>query len=119
MSTTPSQTTWNERIDRVASYINENIGDIDCTEEVASAIDVSYETLRKRFRREMGVPIGQYLRQKRMDEARRLLLETDEPVYVVCRKVGYSSDSNGIRAFRRCTGMTMEEYRQRYGDEPD
>lgn len=62
----------------------------------------------------MGVPIGKYVRQVRIDEARRLLVETDDPVYVVCRKVGYSSDSNGIRSFKRHTGMTMKEYRHQY-----
>jgi len=44
------------------------------------------------------------------------LVETDDPMYVVCWKVGYSSDNNGIRAFRLCTGMTMEEYRKQYRD---
>jgi AraC-like DNA-binding protein len=77
-------------------------------------VDVAYETLRKRFRREMGVPIGQYLRQKRIDEARRFLLDTNDPVYVICWEVGFSSDSSGIRAFKRETGLTMEEYRHRH-----
>lgn len=105
---------WNERIDRVTSYIEKNIGDIGTAREVAEVVDVSYETLRKRFRRTVGVPIGKYIRQKRIDKARRLLLETDMLVYEVCRHVGYSSDTNGIRAFKREVGMTMEEYRQKY-----
>lgn len=105
---------WEERIDRVTAYIRENIGDIESAREVAEIVDVSYQTLRKRFRREMGMPFGKYIRQVRIDEARRLLVETDEPVYVVCWKVGYSSDSNGVRAFKRQTGMTMGEYRRRY-----
>lgn len=111
-----SDLTWDERIDRVTSHIEENVGDLDTAEEAAAVVDVSYETLRKRFRREMGVPLGKYIRQARIDEARRLLIETDKPVYVVCRKVGYANDSNGIRAFRRCTGMTMEEYRKKHRD---
>lgn len=79
-----SNATWDERIDRVTSHIEENIGDIETTREVAEVVDVSYETLRKRFRREKGVPIGTYIRQARIDEMKRLLLETDEPVYKVC-----------------------------------
>jgi len=107
-----SQETREARLERVISYIDENIGDLDRARDIAEVVDVSYETLRKHFRREMGVPIGRYLRQKRIDEARRRLVETDEPVYVVCWKVGYSSDSSGIRAFRQVTGMTMEEYQE-------
>ena len=108
--------TWDERIDRVTSHIEENIGDIETAREAAEVIDVSYEALRKRFRREMGTPLGKYIRQARIDEMKRLLIETDEPVYVVCRRVGYSSDSSGIRAFRQCTDTTMKEYRQQYRD---
>jgi two-component system response regulator YesN len=110
-----SDLTWDERIDQVTSHIQENIGEIDTAEEVAAVVEVSYETLRKRFRREQGMPLGKYIRQARIEEARRLLIETDDPVYVVCRKVGYSSDSNGIRAFKQCTGMTMRAYRRNYG----
>jgi len=109
--------TWDERIERVTSHIQEHIGDISTARDVTEVVDVSYEALRKQFRREKGIPIGEYIRLARIDKARRLLIETDDPVYVVCRKVGYSSDTNGIRAFRRCTGMTMEEYRGRYRDQ--
>ena len=111
-----SDRTWDERIERVTSHIDENIGDIDTAEEVAAVVDVPYESLRKRFRREVERPLGTYIRQARIDDARRLLVETDDPVYVVCRKVGYANDSSGIRAFRQCTGMTMAEYRRRYRD---
>lgn len=108
---------WNDRIDRVTAYIQQNIEDIGTAKEVAQIVDVSYETLRKRFRQKVGMPIGKYMKQRRVDEARRLLIETDDPVYKVCRKVGYSSDSSGIRAFRRDMGITMGEYRRQYENE--
>lgn len=107
-------------MDRVTSYVEDNIGEIDTAREVAEIVNVSYETLRKRFRREQGIPLGEYIRQTRIDEARRLLIETDDPVYVICWKVGFSSDSSGIHSFRRHTGIPMEEYRQQYRDkEPE
>ena len=111
-----SASTWEERIDRVTAHIKEHIGDIETAREVAEVVDVAYETLRKRFRREMGTPLGKYIRQARIDEMKRLLIETDESVYVVCRRVGYTSDSSGIRAFRQCTDTTMKEYRQHHRD---
>jgi len=117
MPSSASQGPWDERIDRVTSYVEENVGEIDTAQEVAEVVDMSYEALRKRFRREMGTPLGKYIRQARIDEMKRLLIETDDPVYVVCWKVGYSSDSSGIRAFKRHTGMAMKEYRRRYREE--
>lgn len=112
-----SHSNWSERIKRVTSYIEDHLEEIDSPRECAEVVDVSYEALRKQFRRAKGMPVGKYIRQARIDEARRRLLETDEPVYKICWKVGFSSDSNGIRAFKRCTGMTMGEYRRRYQGE--
>jgi len=109
-----SSSSRSERVDRIVSYIKSNLGEIDCAPEVANAFDVCYETLRKQFRKEVGITIGQYIRQARVDEARRLLLETDKPVYRISWEVGYSSDSSGIRAFKRETGFTMGEYRKQH-----
>lgn len=105
---------WSRRLELVTSYVEEHVSELESPKELAEIVDVSYETLRKRFRREKEIPIGKYIRQQRIDRARELLLETNDPVYVVCWRVGFSSDSNGIRAFKRCTGMTMGEYRRKY-----
>lgn len=102
----------NQRVDHARAYIANYLSDIRSPREVARALDVSYETLRKQFRKVVDVPIGQYIRQARIDQARQLLVETDDPVYVICREVGYSSDSSGIRA----TGLTMDQYRRQYRD---
>ncbi len=101
---------------RAKRHIEEHLADVESPREVASALDVSYETLRKRFRRAAGVPIGRYIRQARIDRARKLLITTDDPVHVVCRRVGFASDSSGIRAFKRATGLTMAQYRRGYQD---
>jgi len=106
-----------ERIQRVLAYIDDHLSEIERAPDVAEAVDVSYSTIRKQFRREVGVTLGQHIARTRTEEARRLLIETDDPVYVVCWNVGYSNDSNGIRAFKHYTGMTMDEYRQKYRGE--
>jgi len=101
---------------RAKRHIAEHLADIESPREVAAALDVSYETLRKQFRRAVGVPMGQYIQQARIDRARQLLIDTDDPVYVVCQNVGFASDTSGIRTFRRTTGWTMAQYRRRYRD---
>jgi len=75
----------NERIRRVLTYIDDHLSEIERARAVVEAVDVSYETLRKQFRKEVGIPPGAYIRQARIDKARRLLVETDEPILVVCK----------------------------------
>jgi len=102
------------RIQRAITYINTHLAELDGPRDVADSVEVSYSTLRKQFRQEVGVTLGRYITQARVDRARRLLVETDMAVYVVCTQVGFSSDSLGIRIFKRHTGMTMGEYRREY-----
>lgn len=99
---------------RAQSYIHEHLQEVTRPRDVAAALDLSYHTLRKRFRQATGMPMGQYMQRARINRARQLLVETDDPVWLVCQKVGYASDSSGIRAFKRVTGMTMGAYRRRF-----
>jgi len=38
------------------------------------------------------------------------------PVHRLYRRIGFSSASSGIRAFKQATGMTMDAYREQYGN---
>ncbi|QNK30712.1 helix-turn-helix transcriptional regulator [Serratia sp. JUb9] len=42
----------------------------------------------------------------------RLLADSDEPLYSLADKVGFSYSTNLIRAFRRFKGVTPMEYRK-------
>ena len=97
-----------ERIQRVLAYIDAHLSDLDGARDVTEAVDVSYYTLRKQFRKEIGIPLGQYITQARINEAQRLLIETDDPVYVVCWNVGFSSDTVGIRFVVKMEDMLAE-----------
>lgn len=48
-----------------------------------------------------------------METARELLLDTDLSVLNVALEVGYASPSYFAQLFRRHTGITPREYRQR------
>lgn len=106
----------NKHAERIRHYIEENLRTIESPRDVAEALDVPYSTLRKHVRKKMQVPLGTYIRQRRVDRMRDMLVETDRPVYEICRAAGYASDTSGIRAFRRCEGITPAEYRRCYRD---
>ena len=65
------------------------------------------ETLLKgRFRALFGTSVFAYLRQIRMEEARRLLLERHLNVTEVAQRVGYANPSKFAAAFRRQFGKS-------------
>lgn len=60
----------------------------------------------------------EYLKEYRLRQAKRLLLETGDSILEICMQVGFESPSYFIQQFRFLYGMTPGEYRkqERTGD---
>jgi len=82
--------------------------------DVAAAFPMSERTLRRRFRRAEGIPLGRYLIRKRIARMQRLLRATGRTHRQIARAAGYRRPSAAARAFKRETGLTMTAYRNRH-----
>ena len=80
--------------------------------ELAGLCRLSVRQLTRGFRASRGCSIGDYVTQSRVDHARRLLT-TDQAVKTIAFSLGFSSLSAFAHAFRRGTGETPREFRQR------
>lgn len=80
--------------------------------EIAAAVGRSPAHLTDRVRRETGRPLGGWMRERRLSEARRLLLETDLPVAAVGARVGLPDPTHFARTFRDEHGQTPARWRQ-------
>ena len=101
-----------DAVRRATVVIDSAFAELAGPEDVAAAVGVPLETLRKAFRRERGVWPREYIERRRVAEARRLLAETDLLSYEVGLAVGWHREDTASRAFHRATGMTMREYRR-------
>ncbi|ABW27088.1 AraC transcriptional regulator domain protein [Acaryochloris marina MBIC11017] len=59
----------------------------------------------------MGLSPFQYLLQQRVERAKQLLKQTDQPIVDIAFECGFSSHSHLSRQFRQVTGMTPKVYR--------
>ena len=84
------------------------------TDELARRAGVSRATLARRFTSEIGHPPGDYLATWRMELAAYQLRNSNEPVGVVSRSVGYTSEYAFNRAFARRHGLPPGRYRATY-----
>lgn len=66
------------------------------------------------FKREYGISPINYLIQRRIEESRYLLQETDHSLSQIARLLGFSSASYFSQSFRRAEGVTPMEYRRRF-----
>jgi len=83
-------------------------------QDVAAAVGRAPSHVAHAIRRETGLTVSDWLREHRVAEARRLLLETTASVEKISGQVGYGDVTHFIRSFRRVQGMTPGMWRGRH-----
>lgn len=79
---------------------------------LAKSCGVSYSTLRTAFRAETGNTLGQYQLGLRLDEARRLLVQTDQSITEIAERCGFCNQKYFSSLFKRKAGITPFAYRR-------
>lgn len=103
-----------DRIRQVQDYLQEYFNAQFTMDELAQRAGMSIRNFTRRFKSATGEAPLNYLHKLRINCA-RTLLETDyKSVQQVCYEVGYEDVPFFRRIFKRYTGMTPGEYRQRY-----
>lgn len=82
--------------------------------ELAAESGLSVSHFRYRFREELGISLGDYLAERRVNAARRLLEETADSIGGIARACGYDTIYAFSRFFRRRTGVSPSEWRKRH-----
>jgi transcriptional regulator GlxA family with amidase domain len=108
---TPRDLHHDELIADVQTELNRDLRAAPAVTALASQLGVSTRTLMRRFKFATGVSIGQYLQQRRLDEAQALLRRTNLSITEVGVAVGLHDASHFSRMFREKTGLTPSAFR--------
>ena len=68
----------------------------------------------RQFKSIMGISVGEYILQQRVKFTKQLLEETQETVTIISERCGFTSMRHFLRQFKRVTGMTPTELRNRH-----
>lgn len=93
-------------------YMDENFSRDITLEELARLCGVSLQHFCRVFRRQFGMRPMEYLAQRRIAEAKRLLSSTGYSVSDISRMTGYSTPTYFGTVFRRYEGMSPSEWRR-------
>ncbi len=100
-------------IHKVKLYIDDNLQDSQLRlEKIADEVHVTHSHLSRIFKRSEGINVSDYITQKRIEKATRLLRSTSESISFVSDQVGYASPYYFSACFRKVTGTTPSEYRK-------
>jgi transcriptional regulator GlxA family with amidase domain len=95
----------------VKQWIHENVRRIRTIDDIASALGVSAETLRKSFVREERTTLSEFIAHERVERAKSLLVSTRLKCFEIAFDAGFAREDVGARTFRRLTGETMGQFR--------
>lgn len=104
-------------IQKAVIHINANLSDDLSLNVLAERINVNASYLSSLFKREVGIPLTEYVNQRRIIHAKLLLLTTALPTKSIGLQCGISDIYYFSRLFKRYTGMTPRTYRKYRSEE--
>lgn len=101
-----------QKIKQAIDYIQENY-DRDLNMAVVSNhISMNYSLFSYLFKEYTGSNFVNYLKGIRMEEAKRLLAETDMRIIEISAKIGYDNEKHFMKIFKTSCGVSPSEYRK-------
>lgn len=95
-------------------FIRRNFSHPITIDDICIYTDLSKRGLEKAFQKHLGRSPATELRRLRIQNAKRMLTQTDDKIEYIAQCCGYSNSSNLSCAFKKDTGTSPREYRSRY-----
>lgn len=105
----------NDVIDRAMLYIQDNYMRSDLSLNLlASEFHISVSHLSKLFKEQRECNFIDCLMEIRMNHAKERLAGTEDKIRDIAEQVGYSNVNSFVRIFKKMTGFTPTEFRERF-----
>lgn len=92
-------------------YIYSHIHGRITVEELADHVGISPAYLSKLFKKEVGVSVSDYIREKKLVRAQNLLRYSEYSYIEIANYLAFSSQSHFVNCFKKQYGMTPKKYR--------
>ncbi|MBT2679981.1 response regulator [Bacillus sp. ISL-35] len=102
-------------MDRAIAYIRENYHKDLNLAVVANYISLNYSYFSHMFKEYIGQNFVDYLKMVRVENAKKLLKETDFKILEISEMVGYKNPKQFARVFREAEGISPKEFREMNG----
>ncbi|MBU2996787.1 AraC family transcriptional regulator [Cellulophaga baltica] len=101
-----------KKIYSVEKIISSNLNKQYTISMLSKQIFVNENTLKKEFKRLFGESIFKYSLNIRMEEAKKLLYQTNKPIYEIAELVGYKNATHFTAAFKKNQQLTPKQFRK-------
>jgi AraC-like DNA-binding protein/quercetin dioxygenase-like cupin family protein len=96
---------------QIKEYIHRNYFENITAESLSTMFGISTRYMNDIFKRKFNDTPLQYLQKIRIEQAKELLVETDQDIVSICFEVGYETLSTFYRTFRNLVGISPNKFR--------
>lgn len=101
-----------DKVKEIQRIITTNIQRKYTLEELAKSQNISLTTMKRCFKGVYGSSIYSYIKTYRIEEAAKLLINTNENILDIANKVGYENGSKFAAVFKDIIGISPSEFRK-------
>ena len=100
-----------KEIQSALKFIESNLSNDITLESIASAVGFSKFHFHRKFQKEVGMSIYDYVRKRRLANASALLINTDMPILEIAISFKFESQESFTRAFKSIYQLPPNRYR--------
>lgn len=97
---------------RMLQYINQHFTENLSLLDLSNELHLNKYYMCHCFKEVTGYTINNYIISKRIEEAKKMLRTTDEPIGFISEKLGFNTAVHFSRSFKKYTGMSPQHYRK-------
>ena len=101
----------------VQDFIENNYENTIRVDELAEKVALSRRTLERRFKKATSNTVSEYIQRVKVEAAKRDLETSRKNVNEVMYQVGYSDTKSFRNTFKKITGLTPIDYRNKFNHE--
>lgn len=103
-----------ELIRQIHDFLVQHLDQRFTIEELAKRYLINTSSLKSVFKAVYGVPLASYVKEYRIQQAMKLLRETDDSIAQIAKQVGYETQGKFTKAFKESVQLLPTEYRRQY-----
>lgn len=104
---------YSPMVEGAIQFIHQNLSEALSLEMIAGQVHVNPSHLSRTFKKECGQPLTDYVNSIRIEKAKELLAAPNALAYQVSEQTGFHDPAYFSAIFKRYTGYSPTEYRQK------
>lgn len=104
---------YSKAIYKCRNYIFNHLYENISLSQLSEITGMSCNYLSERFKKEVGISISEYIQKEKIEEAKKLLELSDSSIMDICISMNFYDQSYFTKIFKKFTGLTPKQYRNR------